>query len=207
MYPKVILQRNTRYPKSRNYMILFIQFRIVLKVAHAHLNSTQLQAKCFQVSLNTSVHGLLSQVPVLSTKLRVSSSIPASPSVLSRGLYPWNDFIYKTVILCNHLGFQLLQLQWDALLRHVSKGHLLDLGQELQNNFLTLLKNKVSQSHYNVFMCVWPMSVGALTCQEGWISWSWIYRWSRPIQCRRLGTKPGASVLLGHLSSISNELL
>lgn len=35
----------------------------------------------------------------------------------------------------------MLQLRGDALLRHGSKGHLLDLRQELQNNFLTLLKN------------------------------------------------------------------
>lgn len=34
--------RNARYPKSRNYMILFIKFSIVLKVVHAHLNGTQL---------------------------------------------------------------------------------------------------------------------------------------------------------------------
>lgn len=48
--------RNARYPKSRNYMILFIKFSIVLKVVHAHLNGTQLQTVMFQVSLNTSAH-------------------------------------------------------------------------------------------------------------------------------------------------------
>lgn len=51
-----------------------------------------------------------------------------------------NDFIHKTVVLCQHISSQLLQLDFDVFFWHICQGQCFHLTKKILNDLFTFLK-------------------------------------------------------------------
>lgn len=51
-----------------------------------------------------------------------------------------NDFVHETVVLCQHISSQLLQLGFDVFFRHIRQGQCFHLREKILNDLFAFLK-------------------------------------------------------------------